>query len=358
MTNVKNQEIAVVLSKEFYQVLCEFYKGSNEFYLTRKQVGEALEYADPQKAIDKIHTRNADRLDNFSVTTNLVATDGKTYSTIVYTLKGVMEICRFSRQPKADEFMDFVWNVMESLFKGEYKLVKNETHKPSSSNNNALYHITEAQKELAIDLGEFKEEARGNILELAYDLDSVKKDVSILKSVPQILTQNNVDDETIDKLEHEVDRMGNQVQRIDVRVCRLESNDRRLHSLLEQYANGSEIDRKVASILLLSDKDYRAWVKSTITKIAQTRQVQTARVYKEFYAELENYNRYTKDDMKKYHKALKEDNGYLYRRPAKWGESHGAKYISNMFDVVTLSHLEGDYFLKDAFTRIIVSHLM
>ena len=36
----------------------------------------------------------------------------------VYTLRGVMEICRFSRQPKADKFMDFVWNVMESLYNG------------------------------------------------------------------------------------------------------------------------------------------------------------------------------------------------------------------------------------------------
>ena len=29
-----------------------------------------------------------------------------------------MEICRFSRQPKADKFMDFVWDVMESLYNG------------------------------------------------------------------------------------------------------------------------------------------------------------------------------------------------------------------------------------------------
>lgn len=28
-----------------------------------------------------------------------------------------MEICRFSRQPKADTFMDWVWDVVESIFK-------------------------------------------------------------------------------------------------------------------------------------------------------------------------------------------------------------------------------------------------
>ena len=38
--------------------------------------------------------------------------------TFVYTLRGVMEICRLSRQPKADKFIDFVWDVMESLYNG------------------------------------------------------------------------------------------------------------------------------------------------------------------------------------------------------------------------------------------------
>ena len=36
-----------------------------------------------------------------------------------YNLRGVMEICRFSRQPKADAFMDFCWDIMESLMRGD-----------------------------------------------------------------------------------------------------------------------------------------------------------------------------------------------------------------------------------------------
>lgn len=86
--------------------------------MTRDQIGTALEYTDPRVAIKKIHDRNADRFDTLSAVTKLVTTDGKAYDTFVYNLRGVMEICRFSRQPKADKFMDFVWNVMESLYNG------------------------------------------------------------------------------------------------------------------------------------------------------------------------------------------------------------------------------------------------
>ena len=86
--------------------------------MTRTQVGQALEYGDPNDAIRLIHKRNADRLNPLSAPVNLTGADGKPHDTYVYTLRGVMEICRFSRQPKADKFMDFVWDVMESLYNG------------------------------------------------------------------------------------------------------------------------------------------------------------------------------------------------------------------------------------------------
>lgn len=42
---------------------------------------------------------------------------------ILYTRNGVFEICRWSRQPKADAFMDFVWEVTDRLMSGEVALV-------------------------------------------------------------------------------------------------------------------------------------------------------------------------------------------------------------------------------------------
>lgn len=111
--------LTLATQKPFGSLTCDFYKNdSGEFYITRAQIGQALEYKTPGDSIQRIHERNADRLNPLSVTVKLTGTDGKLYDTYVYTLRCAMEICRFSRQPKADKFMDFVWDVMESLYAG------------------------------------------------------------------------------------------------------------------------------------------------------------------------------------------------------------------------------------------------
>lgn len=87
------------------------------YYSQEKQIGSALEYSDPDNAIYKIHKRHKDRLDKFSVLDILSSTDGKTYETILYTRKGIMEICRYSNKPKANEFMDWVWDITDKYIK-------------------------------------------------------------------------------------------------------------------------------------------------------------------------------------------------------------------------------------------------
>ena len=114
--------LTLATQKPFGSLTCDFYKNdSGEFYMTRDQIGTALEYNDPVRNISKIHDRNADRLNPLSRVVNLTTVEGNrevTREFTVYTLRGVMEICRFSRQPQADKFMDFVWDVMESLYAG------------------------------------------------------------------------------------------------------------------------------------------------------------------------------------------------------------------------------------------------
>lgn len=110
--------LTLATRKPFGTLTCDFYKNdSGEFYMTREQVGQALEYPAGAKAIAQIHSRNADRLNPMSGVLKM-KTPGGEQDTFVYNIRGVMEICRFSRQPKADKFMDFVWNVMESLYNG------------------------------------------------------------------------------------------------------------------------------------------------------------------------------------------------------------------------------------------------
>lgn len=118
------QNLTLVTQKPFGSLTCNFYKDDaieNEFYMTRRQIGEALGYVKADGAIQQIHDRNKDRLDPLSTTLTLGGVEGNRWvnrNTRVYTLRGVMEICRFSRQPNADKFMDFVWDVMESLYHG------------------------------------------------------------------------------------------------------------------------------------------------------------------------------------------------------------------------------------------------
>lgn len=100
---------------------------NNDVFMTREQIGQALEYTDPIRAISKLHERNRDRLDNFSVVTKLTTTDRKAYNTTIYNEQGIYEIIRRSRQPKADAFYDWVYELLSKLRKGEYQVVKPQT---------------------------------------------------------------------------------------------------------------------------------------------------------------------------------------------------------------------------------------
>lgn len=107
--------LKLVTTETFGTVSCDFYRNMNdEMMLTRNQIGQALEYRNPQKAIDNIHSKHKDRLNDLSVTLKLRGTDGKEYLTTLYTQRGVMEICRWSRQQKANQFMDWVWDIIEA----------------------------------------------------------------------------------------------------------------------------------------------------------------------------------------------------------------------------------------------------
>ena len=110
---------------EFNGVKCDFYSGADDIWMTREQIGRALKYKDPRIAIAKIHIAHADRLDMFSTVTKTVTVEGgRTVEreVFLYSAKGVYEICRWSRQPKANAFMDWVWDVIEGLRTGNAKL--------------------------------------------------------------------------------------------------------------------------------------------------------------------------------------------------------------------------------------------
>jgi len=60
------EALQLVKQEQFNGVTCDFYNRNNQLYMTRNQIGAALEYDDPRKMIAKIHERHKERLDKFS----------------------------------------------------------------------------------------------------------------------------------------------------------------------------------------------------------------------------------------------------------------------------------------------------
>ncbi len=117
------KDVNLVKRAPFGAMTVDYYgDGRGNFYMTREQIGRALGYKNPQKAVDNLHKRRQNRLDRFSVTLKLRGTDGKEYATVLYSAKGVYEICRHSDMPAADAFYDAVYEVLEGLRLGYLSL--------------------------------------------------------------------------------------------------------------------------------------------------------------------------------------------------------------------------------------------
>lgn len=189
-----NNSMTVIISKPFGALNMDVYEDSkHQYYMTREQIGRALECKEPRKYIAKIHERNADRLDPLSSVVNLTTEVGnytQERQTYMYSLRGVMEICRLSRQPKADAFMDFCWDIMESLMRGDTVLATPQMDAALSKEFidvrlHALFDsIKDLQNELNStrkDLGDQIEEARATSNEALNVISSVSQCVHQIK---------------------------------------------------------------------------------------------------------------------------------------------------------------------------------
>ena len=100
-------------------------KPANEFdfWATREQIGTFLGYSHPDIAIGKIHKRNKERLDKFSTLTKMVNVEGNrsiSRDVIVYSFKGLLEVCRFSNQPVANQVIDILWDIADEITHNGY----------------------------------------------------------------------------------------------------------------------------------------------------------------------------------------------------------------------------------------------
>ena len=149
------QELVLVKQAEFEDVVLDCYVELNQidkgdFWATREQIGQLLGYTDPSDAIKKIHKRNAERLDKFSRGDKLsLHEEGRTVTreVVLYNFKGLLEICRYSNQPKADAIMDWLWEVADEIRRtGSYSAKAKRSRRTLSSFKAAEVLIDKAFK--------------------------------------------------------------------------------------------------------------------------------------------------------------------------------------------------------------------
>lgn len=187
-----NNPMTVITSKPFGALSMNVYEDNNhQYYMTREQIGTALEYNNPNKAIQNIHVKNTDRLDPLSTFLKLRNVEGgitKEREYIVYSLRGVMEICRLSRQPKADAFMDFCWDIMESLMRGDSVLATPQMDAALSKEfiDVRLHALFDSMKNLQSELDSTRKELGDQIEEARATSNEA---LNIISSVSQCVHQ-------------------------------------------------------------------------------------------------------------------------------------------------------------------------
>ena len=137
--------LKLVTTENFGNISCDFYRNMNDdILLTREQIGSALEYSNPGKAIRKIHLKHKDRLEPLCVRIKLsghpqsgaTLTNEEKQERVYYTERGIMEICRWSKMPKANQFMDWCWDVIEKY--------RNNQGFTNTIDNTAINTLTQA----------------------------------------------------------------------------------------------------------------------------------------------------------------------------------------------------------------------
>jgi hypothetical protein len=115
----------LLTNKQFGTMSIDVFVEANnkEFFMTRQQLNEALDYAD-DKSMAKIISRNKDVIGegNKMPITQLEGDRSVTREIELFNFGQIFHILRFSRSAKADQFMEFTRITMEQLLTGKADL--------------------------------------------------------------------------------------------------------------------------------------------------------------------------------------------------------------------------------------------
>lgn len=129
-------KLKLVKQGKFLGTACDFYVDEeNNIYMSRTQIGYALQYKDPANAIKNIHNKNHDRFDKYSVVLTgaqfepPLKNNSKAQKVYMYNEFGIYAMCARSRQAVADSFNDWAADVISSIRKNGYYIASEKDNK-------------------------------------------------------------------------------------------------------------------------------------------------------------------------------------------------------------------------------------
>jgi len=121
---------------DFLGTKCDFYADENNgIYMSRTQIGYALNYKNPQDSIKKIHLRHFEQLekryievvgDNLSPRPKGL---GKKTNIFMYDERGILDVIRWSTSSVADNYFDWVYDVISEIKKNGYYIATEKDEK-------------------------------------------------------------------------------------------------------------------------------------------------------------------------------------------------------------------------------------
>ena len=128
--------LRLVKQGDFFGTKCDFYVNeAGDIFMSRTQIGYALKYKQPQNAITIIHKRYPELLKGKSVELDRVnLTPSPQYlrnneKIFMHNERGIYDIVRKSNQPVADEYFEWVFEVIQSIKQNGYYIASEKDEK-------------------------------------------------------------------------------------------------------------------------------------------------------------------------------------------------------------------------------------
>lgn len=129
-------KLKLVKHGDFLGTKCDFYVNeTGEIFMSRTQIGYALQYKQPQNAITIIHKRYPDLLNTKSIEVDRVNLTPplqhhrNSEKVFMYNEQGIYTIVRKSNQAVADAYFDWVYEVIQSIKKNGYYIASEKDEK-------------------------------------------------------------------------------------------------------------------------------------------------------------------------------------------------------------------------------------